>query len=66
MRVSTAFNKVWGIVGATVTAVTFTPEAIVVGLRRRRSKLARPCGWKTREVPETERTQEAPKRLPRQ
>ncbi len=47
MRVSTAFNKILGIVGATVAAVTFTPAGIVVGLRRRRSKLVCPCGSKT-------------------
>lgn len=47
MRVSTAFNKLLAIVGATVAAVTFTPAGVVVGLRRRRSKLVCPCGWKT-------------------
>jgi hypothetical protein len=36
VRVSTAFNKILGIVGATVAAVTFTPGGIVIGLRRRR------------------------------
>ena len=50
MRVSTAFNKMLAIVGATVTAVTFSPDGIVVGLRRRRSKLVCPCGWGTRAV----------------
>src|SRR5438552_8931786 len=50
VRVSTAFNKMLGIVGATVASVTFTPTGIVVGLRRRRSKLVCPCGWKTRAV----------------
>jgi hypothetical protein len=50
MRVSTAFNKILGIVGAPVVAVTFTPAGIVVGLRRRRTKLVCPCGWKTRAV----------------
>lgn len=50
MRVTTAFNKMLGIVGATVASVTFTPEGIVVGLRRRRGKLVCPCGWKTRSV----------------
>ena len=48
MRVSTAFNKMLGIVGATVASVTFTPAGIVVGLRRRRTKLVCPCGWMTR------------------
>ena len=50
VRVSTAFNKMLGIVGATVASVTFTPTGIVVGLRRRRSKLVCPCGWKTRAI----------------
>ncbi len=47
MRVSTAFNRMLGIAGATVSGVTFTPEGIVVGLRRRRRKLCCPCGWRT-------------------
>jgi transposase len=50
VRVSTAFNKILGIVGATVAAVTFTPAGIVVGVRRRRSKLVCPCGSTTRAV----------------
>jgi transposase len=37
-----------GIVGATVAGVSFTPEGIVVGLRRRRRRKRRcPCGWRT-------------------
>jgi transposase len=47
VRVSTAFNKMLGIVGAVVASVTFTPTGIVVGLRRRRARLVCPCGWKT-------------------
>jgi transposase len=47
VRVSTAFNKMLGIVGAAVASVTFTPDGIVVGVRRRRAKLVCPCGWKT-------------------
>lgn len=50
MRVNTAFNKMLGIVGASVTSVSFTPTGIVVGLRRRRAKLACPCGFKTWSV----------------
>jgi len=38
------------IVGATVTTVCFTPEAIVVGLRLRRRRLTCPCGFTTRAV----------------
>jgi zinc-finger of transposase IS204/IS1001/IS1096/IS1165 len=34
-------------VGASVASVVFTPAGIVVGLRRRRTKLTCPCGWKT-------------------
>jgi transposase len=47
VRVSTAFNKMLGIAGATVTTVSFTAEGVVVGLRRRGRKLVCPCGWKT-------------------
>lgn len=50
MRVTTAFNRILALVGATVASVTFAPEGIVVGLRRRRTKLVCPCGWKTRSV----------------
>ena len=47
MRVSTAFNTLLGVIGATVSSVTFTATGTVVGLRRRRAKLMCPCGWKT-------------------
>jgi len=47
VRATTAFNRILGIAGATVVGVTFTPEGIVVDLRRRRRKLVCPCGWKT-------------------
>jgi transposase len=48
VRVTTAFNKMLAIVGASVASVSFCPEGIVVGLRRRRRrKLRCPCGWKT-------------------
>ena len=47
MRVTTAFNKMLGPVGASVSSVTFGPEGIVVGLRRKRAKHRCPCGWKT-------------------
>jgi transposase len=50
VRVTTAFNRILALVGATVASVTFAPEGIVVGLRRRRRKLVCPCGWKTRSV----------------
>jgi transposase len=47
VRVCTAFNKMLGVVGAGVAGVSFAPEGIVVGLRRRRRRLVCPCGWKT-------------------
>lgn len=47
MRVTTAFNKMLAIAGASVRSVTFAPEGIVVGLRRRRAKHRCPCGQKT-------------------
>lgn len=48
MRVTTAFNTMLAIPGATVAAVTFTPEGVVVRLRRRRRKLRCPCGYEAR------------------
>lgn len=48
MRATTAFNKMLAIPGAWVDSVTFTPEGVVVGLRRRFRKLTCPCGFKTR------------------
>lgn len=45
MRVTTAFNKMLAINGATIREVTFTPEGVVVDLRRRSSKLQCPCGF---------------------
>lgn len=50
MRVTTAFNKMLGIVGASVASVTFAPEGIVVGLRRRRRRPTCPCGWRGRGI----------------
>jgi transposase len=50
VRVSTAFNKMLAIVGASVAGVTFCPEGVVVSLRRRRAKHCCPCGWKTWSV----------------
>lgn len=48
MRVTTAFNRMLAIPGAGVISVTFTPEGVVVGLRRRFRRLTCPCGFKTR------------------
>ena len=50
MRATTAFNKVLAIPGACVAAVTFTPEGIVVDLKRRGKRLRCSCGWSTRAV----------------
>ena len=50
MRVTTAFNKMLEIPGATVTSVEFTPEGVVVGLRRRQRRPVCPCGWRGRAV----------------
>lgn len=44
MRVATAFNKMLGLSGASVTAVTFTADGLVVGLRRRSGRPVCPCG----------------------
>ena len=46
VRVTTAFNKMLSIPGATVASVEFTPEGVVVGLRRRKGRPRCPCGWK--------------------
>src|SRR5437763_21718 len=48
VRVCTAFNRMLGLVGATVASVSFAPEGIVVGLRPRRRRPVCPCGWKGR------------------
>ena len=50
MRVSTAFNRMLAIPGASVTSVEFTPGGVVVGLRRRFRRLTCPCGWSTAAV----------------
>jgi transposase len=50
VRVTTAFNKMLGIVGASVAGVTFGREGIVVLLRRRRGRYRCPCGQKTWSV----------------
>lgn len=48
MRVTTAFNKMLAIPGATVKEVSFAPEGVVVVLRRRSKLLICPCGFATR------------------
>lgn len=49
MRVTTAFNKMLAIPGATIASVEFTPAGVVAGLRPRFRRLTCPaCGWSTR------------------
>jgi transposase len=48
MRVSTAFNTMLAIVGASVAGVRFEPDQVVVSLRRRARRPRCPCGWKGR------------------
>jgi hypothetical protein len=50
VRVTTAFNKILSIRSATVASVEFTPEGVVVGLRRRRGRPRCPCGRRATEV----------------
>ncbi|MGH2746688.1 MAG: ISL3 family transposase [Actinomycetota bacterium] len=50
MRATTAFNKMLAIPGAGVAGVSFTPEGVVVILRRRFRQLTCPCGFKSRAV----------------
>ncbi len=48
MRVTTAFNRALEIPGADVVSVDFTDAGIIVGLRKRASRLQCPCGFTTR------------------
>lgn len=50
MRVTTAFNKILAIPGAWAASVTFAPEGVIVGLRRRRWRPICPCGWSATAV----------------
>jgi len=50
VRVTTAFNKILAVPGAWVASVTFGPDGVVVGLRRRRRRPVCPCGWTGRAV----------------
>jgi transposase len=48
VRVTTAFNRVLCLPGASVASVEFTDKGLVLGLRRSRRRLLRcPCGWTT-------------------
>lgn len=48
MRVTTAFNRLLQLPGATVDTVEFTDDGVVVGIRRRSRRLRCPCGYSTR------------------
>jgi transposase len=48
VRVSTLFNRILGLSGASVASVAFTADGLVLGLRRpRRRRLLCPCGTRT-------------------
>lgn len=47
MRATTAFNRIIAIDGVVVQAVTFTPEGVVVTIRRRKRMHQCPCGFST-------------------
>jgi transposase len=48
VRVTTAFNRILDLPGASVATVSFTDDGLVLGLRRRRRTLVCPCGRRTR------------------
>ncbi|MGA5305918.1 ISL3 family transposase [Nucisporomicrobium flavum] len=43
MRLTTAFNRLLQLPGATVESVAFTDQGLVIGLRRRRKRMLCPC-----------------------
>lgn len=47
MRLTTAFNRILELPGASVRTVAFTDQGIVIELRRRRRRLLCPCGATT-------------------
>lgn len=47
MRVTTAFNRVLAVPGASVASVSFTDAGVVIGLRRRFRLLTCPCGHRS-------------------
>ncbi len=55
MRVTTAFNRMLDLPGASVISVAFTDTGIVVGLRHRARRLRCPCGYTTRARYDTSR-----------
>jgi transposase len=48
VRVSTAFNRMLGLAGARVVAVSFGPAGVVAHLRLSARRLRCPCGWSCR------------------
>ena len=48
MRLTTAFNRILQLPGASVHTAAFTDQGLVIGLRRRRRRLRCPCGATTR------------------
>jgi transposase len=47
VRLTTAFNRILQLPGASVRSVAFTDRGIVIGLRRRRRRLVCPCSRAT-------------------
>ena len=50
MRVTTAFNRMLNVPGATVSSVTIFEGSVIVGLRRRSRVVECPCGYRGRSV----------------
>ncbi|HEY5303028.1 MAG TPA: transposase family protein [Acidimicrobiales bacterium] len=48
MRATTAFNRIIAIDGVVVEGVSFTPEGVVVKIRRRKRVHQCPCGFSTK------------------
>ena len=55
MRVTTAFNRMLDLPGASVRSVTFDPDGIVIEVRRRARRHRCPCGFTTRTRYDTSR-----------
>lgn len=47
MRATTAFDRIIAIDGVVISGVTFAPEGVVVGVRRRKRVHQCPCGVTT-------------------
>lgn len=55
MRLTTAFNRLLRLPGASVRSVTFTDRGLIIGLRRGRRRLVCPCSWTTKARYDTPR-----------